>query len=239
MRNYDGFERLLLFFGLLLLAAYFSTRFYSILYTTAALQRFSQSAQPNTNLLNVPAPDGITTDFSFWSEKRIEHYKASLSATSLKPLAVLQIPALQLRVPVLAGTDDLTLDRGVGHIEGTPGPGSDGNIGIAGHRDGFFRSLQNIHTGDAIELILEHNTNTYAVDETLVVPPEDVSVLGPREKPSLTLVTCYPFYFVGSAPKRFIVHASILSASSVKQPIQPGREVSNSAQSEVSHMVSE
>jgi sortase A len=217
MRNCDGFERLLLLFGLLLLAAYFSTRFYSVLYTTAALQRFSQSARPNANLEGISSAAGVTTDFSSWSAKRIERYEESLRATFPMPLAVLQIPALQLRVPVLAGTDDLTLDRGVGHIEGTPELGSNGNIGIAGHRDGFFRSLQNIHTGDAINLILEHRTNTYAVDETLVVSPEDVSVLEPREKPSLTLVTCYPFYFVGSAPKRFIVHASILSSSSIGQ----------------------
>ena len=108
---------------------------------------------------------------------------------------------------MLPGTDDRTLDRAVGHIEDTAPPGTDGNSGIAGHRDGFFRGLKDIAAGDAIELDTLQGKEVYRVERTWVVEPEDVSVLDPTPTPALTLVTCYPFYFVGSAPQRFIVRA--------------------------------
>ncbi len=108
---------------------------------------------------------------------------------------------------MLPGTDDRTLDRAVGHIEGTAQPGTDGNSGIAGHRDGFFRGLKDITPGDVIELDTLQGKDVYRVERTWVVNPEDVSVLDPTSTRALTLVTCYPFYFVGSAPRRFIVRA--------------------------------
>ena len=111
---------------------------------------------------------------------------------------------------MLPGTDDVTLNRGVGWIEGTAGPGSDGNFAVAGHRDGFFRSLKDIEIGDEISIEVLGGQLTYVVDELTVVDPTDVSVLNPRDTPSVTLVTCYPFYFVGSAPQRFIVHGSLI-----------------------------
>jgi sortase A len=120
---------------------------------------------------------------------------------------VLRIPKIRLEVPVLPGTDDHTLDRAAGHIEDTAQPGMDGNSGIAGHRDGFFRGLKDITPGDVIELDTLQGTDVYRVERTWVVKPEDVSVLDPTPTPALTLVTCYPFYFVGSAPERFIVRA--------------------------------
>jgi len=108
---------------------------------------------------------------------------------------------------VLPGTDDGTLDRAVGHIEGTAKPGTDGNAGIAGHRDGFFRGLKDISPGDVIELDTLQGNDSYRVERVWVVDPEDVSVLDPTSTRALTLVTCYPFYYVGSAPRRFIVRA--------------------------------
>ena len=88
-------------------------------------------------------------------------------------------------------------------------PGTSGNSGIAGHRDGFFRPLGDIAPGDAIELETLHESQVYRVERTWIVDPEDVSVLDPTTDRSLTLVTCYPFYFVGPAPQRFIVRAVI------------------------------
>ncbi len=108
---------------------------------------------------------------------------------------------------MLPGTDDFVLDRAVGYIEDTALPGTDGNSGIAGHRDGFFRGLKDIAVGDSIELETLTGRETYHVERTWIVNPEDVSVLDPTPVRSLTLVTCYPFYFVGSAPQRFIVRA--------------------------------
>jgi sortase A len=110
-------------------------------------------------------------------------------------------------VPVLEGTDELTLNRAVGHIEDTARPGVDGNAGIAGHRDGFFRGLMNLVAGDAIELESLDGTESYRIERTWIVNPDDVSVLDPTPGRSLTLVTCYPFYFIGSAPQRYIVRA--------------------------------
>ncbi len=124
-------------------------------------------------------------------------------------LAVLRIPRLNLEAPVLEGTDEFTLNRGVGRILGTARPGQSGNIGIAGHRDGFFRPLRDIRAGDPIELITISEKTVYAVERIRIVDPGDVSILRPRSEPSLTLVTCYPFYFVGPAPKRYIVEASL------------------------------
>jgi sortase A len=151
-------------------------------------------------------------DFSLWSEKRIAAYQQSLAEQFDPAIAVLRIGKVQLEVPVLEGTDDLTLDRGVGHIPGSALPGESGNIGIAGHRDGFFRGLKDVKPGDTIELVGPTRTDQYAVDQILLVRPDDVSVLQPRPVSSLTLVTCYPFYYVGSAPQRFIVQASLTTS---------------------------
>jgi sortase A len=127
----------------------------------------------------------------------------------VESIALLKIPALDLEVPVLEGTDEVTLNRGVGRIAGTALPGQPGNIGIAGHRDGFFRRLKDIHTGDAIELVTVSGRDVFIVDRIRVTSPADVDVLQPRTTDSVTLVTCYPFYFVGPAPRRYIVQASL------------------------------
>jgi sortase A len=132
-------------------------------------------------------------------------------------MAVLSIDKLRIRVPVFDGTDDLVLNRGVGWIMGTARPGEAGNIGIAGHRDGFFRGLKDIIVGDAVELKTLEEQATYIVDQIEIVNPESVEVLQPGGVPSLTLVTCYPFYFIGSAPQRYIVHATLKQSVAAKQ----------------------
>jgi sortase A len=157
--------------------------------------------------LQVEAAHPATPDQSLWSPARVSAWLKLSSQPAPPPLAVLRIPKIRLEVPVLPGTDDTILDRAVGHIEDTARPGTDGNLGIAGHRDGFFRGLKDIVRGDAIELETLNGKEAYRVERTWVVDPEDVSVLDPTSTPVLTLVTCYPFYFVGSAPRRFIVRA--------------------------------
>ena len=149
-------------------------------------------------------------DQSLWDRGRIRAYLATLARPAPPPLGVLRIPRLHLEVPILEGTDEWTLDRAVGHIEGTARPGATGNVGIAGHRDGYFRVLKDIAAGDAIELVLQHKIERYRVQKLSIVGPDDVGVLAPGTDSSLTLVTCYPFYFVGSAPKRFIVRAELV-----------------------------
>jgi sortase A len=146
-------------------------------------------------------------DQSLWSPQRIQAWRDALPGESPAPLAVLRLARLGIEVAVLDGTDEWTLNRAVGLIEDTARPGSDGNVAIAGHRDGFFRGLKDIRAGDTLELESFGRVDSYRVEQTWIVEPEDVSVLDPTPTPSVTLVTCYPFYFVGSAPQRFIVRA--------------------------------
>lgn len=128
-------------------------------------------------------------------------------------IAVLRIERIALEVPIGYGTEERVLRRGAGFIEGTAQPGHPGNVGIAAHRDTFFRPLQGIVPGDLIVLDTPHDTQTYRVTELSIVQPEDVHVLHDRGEAMLTLVTCYPFRFIGNAPQRFIVHAVPASVS--------------------------
>jgi sortase A len=157
--------------------------------------------------------DAASPDQSLWSDARVRAWRNAVNDPAPAPLGVLRIPRLHLEAPLLAGSDDATLDRGLGHIEDTADPGTDGNAGIAGHRDGFFRVLKDITEGDTIELQTLGGREVYRVERTWIVDPDEVSVLDPTPSRSMTLVTCYPFYFVGSAPQRFIVRAvSVRSA---------------------------
>ncbi len=173
------------------------------------------SARRDVARFEASRESGITTahpDQTLWSPKRIQAWQLAIHREGPPPLAVLRIPRIGLEVPVLEGTDDSTLDGGVGHIEDTAVPGGDGNAGIAGHRDGFFRGLKDVVPGDALELDLRNGTERYRIERIWIVGPDDVSVLDRTPARSVTLVTCYPFYFIGSAPQRYIVRAVLASA---------------------------
>jgi sortase A len=122
-------------------------------------------------------------------------------------VGMLDVPRLKLSTPVIEGDDDATLQRAVGHLPDTPLPWESGNSAIAGHRDGLFRPLKNLKVGDEVRFRSTREEFRYKVTSTSIVKPDDVSVLAPRAQDSLTLITCYPFYYVGSAPQRFVVHA--------------------------------
>jgi len=147
-------------------------------------------------------------DQTLWSQKRVVAY-AEAQKSGDAPQALLRIPKLTLEVPVYGDTSEFNLDRGAGRIPGTAGLQDAGNIGIAAHRDGFFRKLKDVELG--MDVFLEHDGRTYRyqITEISIVTPQESGVLAPTSKPSVTLVTCYPFYFVGSAPKRFIVRAEL------------------------------
>lgn len=129
-------------------------------------------------------------------------------------VGMLDVPRLKLTTPVIEGDDEPTLKRAVGHLPDTPLPWQDGNSAIAGHRDGLFRPLKDIAVGDEIRFRTSREILVYRVTETAIVKPDDVSVLEPRAQPSLTLITCYPFYYIGNAPKRFVIHAERPSPAS-------------------------
>ena len=198
---------------------------FSTVSSNAALRRFDEvraAVAPPENL--TPAmPPGLSeaVDFSLCSERRVRAYRASLVAMEDVPFAVVDIRAAHLRVPVYKGTGEGELNRGAGWIPGTAQPGQGGNIAIAGHRDGFFRGLKDVSIGDAIDLSTIRYTASYTVDQIRIVEPGDTSVLRPRAAPSLTLVTCYPFYFIGDAPRRYIVHGS-LKGGAPENPIARG-----------------
>jgi sortase A len=125
------------------------------------------------------------------------------------PVAELSIPRLDSVLYVVEGDDARDLKRGPGHVIGSAMPGGDGNCIIAGHRDTHFRILKDIRKGDEIVLTRDGETFRYRVDETRVISPADLEPLRPTREPVLNLITCFPFYYVGSAPKRFIVHATL------------------------------
>jgi sortase A len=162
--------------------------------------------------MHQPRPSAL--DQSLWSNSR----RLAFAKSSRKPgapEAVLRIPSVQLEVPVYAGTSEIDLNRGAGHIEGTAGLLEAGNVGIAAHRDGFFRKLKDLTRGADVYLDVADRSTHYRVADLSVVAPSDTHALAASTIPSLTLVTCYPFYFVGAAPQRYIVRAEVVGTAFV------------------------
>lgn len=123
----------------------------------------------------------------------------------------LDLPALGLHVPILNNYDPNSLRKGVGRVRGTAVPGGLGNFVVAGHRDTFFRPLRHIAKGMTMQVTTKEGSFAYVVDATSIVDPSDVDVLDIGERPEMTLITCYPFEYIGAAPKRFIVRAYLVS----------------------------
>ena len=201
-------ERLLLVCGAALCLVYLGmTAFRSASSGLAvrSLEMTKAAAEPATPKLQAVELPTSALDLRQWAATRIAAYEESLARQVNPPLAVLRVPKAQIEVPVFDGTDELILNRGVGRIPGTARPGELGNIGIAGHRDGFFRGLKDIAVGDSVTLESGADVLTYVVESIRIVTPRDVTVLARTSAPCITLVTCYPFYYVGDAPQRYIV----------------------------------
>jgi sortase A len=159
----------------------------------------------DARLYQVSAKRSLEIQMKVWAEPKKSFLKLPVKEGDV--LGRMDIPRLGLSVAVLEGTNARTLRLGAGHIQETSRPGEAGNIGIAGHRDTFFRDLRDIRKNDEIQLQTASGLVRYEVDWIEVVTPDEISVLAPSSDSVLTLVTCYPFQFVGSAPKRFIVRA--------------------------------
>lgn len=210
-------ERVLLFGGGALLAVWLLAFLHQHLlaaWDRAVFDRPLARREPEERSEEWFAP---SVDTSEWSAGRIAAFRASLAPFDARRLALLEIPSIDLAVVVLDGSDEWTLNRGVGRIAGTAAPGTAGNVGIAGHRDGFFRGLGRLREGDVVRLRLPaaRQASLYRVDWTRVVDPEDIWVLAATGQPSLTLVTCHPFRFVGHAPERYVVRAVAVPAPRV------------------------
>jgi sortase A len=204
--------------GALLMATYGGARWW---YAQGHEAGIAAVAQARSGIQrSAPSPAALPVDMSTWSQARIEQYREASRAADT-PLAVLRIPTIRLTVPVFDGTSERNLNRGAGRIEGTAQLGEPGNVGIAAHRDGFFRALKDVQVGDLLVMERVTATDTYRIVSTTIVDPSDVSVLDPTLTSSVTLVTCYPFYFVGSAPQRFIVHAQRLASKKTPAGLKP------------------
>jgi sortase A len=190
--------------GLALLLTHGAARVWAENSRQDAIRSFQSSRQSAVGLKRVPSKS--PPDQSLWSTRRIDAFD-SVQSSQDAVIAVLRIPELGLEVPVFEGTTGINLNRGAARIEGTSAPGTAGNVGIAAHRDGFFRKLKDAQQGQALYLETRTKTFRYRIADILIVEPDQVSVLVPTERPTVTLVTCYPFYYVGSAPLRFIVRA--------------------------------
>lgn len=207
-------ERSFLATGLALVLVYTCARIHAVFMYHAGLRSLaavSETRPSATGRAGEQRPEA-SVDFRLWSSRRVRAYSDALAPKLGAPLAVLSISKLGLCVPVFNGTDTMILNGGAGRISGTARPGEQGNIGIAAHRDSFFRGLKDVALGDRIELAALHQKFVYTVDNISIVIPSDVSVLRARSRPSLTLVTCYPFYFVGDAPQRYVVQASLVDS---------------------------
>ncbi len=208
--------------GLVLIGVFVASLVHRELGSRSAMRDFEAAREaaraapsPSPTVEPVPTrvlPSEFPVDSTLWAQGRIAKYSESLDHQFAAPLAILRIPKIGLEVPVLDGTDDLTLNRAVGRIEGTATVETMGNLGIAGHRDGYFRGLKDVAVGDAIELETLTGELTFAIDKISIVMPTDVHVLAPTERPTITLIGCYPFYYVGKAPQRYVVRATLQGA---------------------------
>jgi len=167
----------------------------------------ADSALGSTNAIEEFAASLTPPDQSLWAAGRVRDYQAA-QKSPMQAVAVLTIPSLKLEVPVFDTDDELSLNRGAGLVAGMGTPDSGGNVGIAGHRDGFFRALKDIKVGDVIEIRTRLNLHRYRVTTIDIVDKDDKRLLADTELPAVTLVTCYPFYFVGNAPQRYLVAAT-------------------------------
>lgn len=184
---------------LLLVVALLSLGYYGYVVAEASLYQAYETRELDAILQSAPPPAAPPT--------QVTRRRAAIPVGST--IGRIEIPRLGVSAIVRAGSDARTLRLAVGHIPGTAYPGDSGNVGLAGHRDTFFRKLRNIRPDDVIRISTVDGTYRYRVEQTTVVNPADVWVLDPVDHDVLTLITCYPFTYVGSAPQRFVVRAHL------------------------------
>jgi sortase A len=187
-RRFSGFERLLILCGVACLAWCAYVFFNARRFQSRPVPAATTERAPTASVLPPPEAGPSTLPIG-------------------EPIGRIEVPRLHLAASMANGDDDGTLRVAVGHLPDTPFPWQNGNSALAGHRDTFFRELQRVRANDDLRVTTPYGDYTYRVTRTVIVTPEDLSVLDPTAEPTLTLITCYPFSYVGHAPKRFIVQA--------------------------------
>lgn len=197
--------------GVALIALYFAARADGESGRRAAISAFTAAtayaASPSAAKRDAAPLAYGAPDESHWSQGRIRAYQAAEGGAAGLPVAVLRIRRVGLEVPVFSADTARNMNRGAVLVAGTAAPDTGGNTAIAAHRDGYFRALKDVVVGDVLSVQTLSRVERYRVTSLEIVKPTDVSVLRPTPVPTVTLVTCYPFYFVGSAPRRYIVRA--------------------------------
>jgi sortase A len=188
-------ERSLILGGLLLLCVWGGLRLDALAWRLSAARRLD--AVPARETATIPSTDRPPSPVTGEGE----------------PLGRIVIPRVGVEAIIAEGTSEATLRRAVGHVHGTALPGQSGNAALAAHRDGLFRPLRGIRTGDRVEVITPRARYAYRVAWARVVEPTRVDLIAPTPQPSLTLVTCYPWHYLGHAPKRFLVRADLVPAA--------------------------
>jgi LPXTG-site transpeptidase (sortase) family protein len=214
--------------GTAMVTLYFGARFVGEIEREQGIEAFVQARAP----VSAAYPNFVTPNSFAWQEfqppaarsvpvsvspERVDFpvngrvgAPVSSPGSESMPIALLTIARVGLEVPVFADTSERNLNRGAGWVEGTAAPEDGGNIAIAAHRDGYFRVLQDVVLGDVLVLESIAQERNYRVTEISIVDPGDTSSLFATETAAVTLVTCYPFHFVGNAPQRYIVRAVAL-----------------------------
>ena len=184
-------------------------------YETREFESLMKSLEPAPSSTNQPSTSQpVITPKSEHTADGVVPKVHRIVKSKRNSIARMQVPRLGLSVMVIEGVDESRLNLGAGHVPGTALPGQPGNVAIAGHRDTFFRKLRDLQKDDTIELATPSGSYNYSVESMQIVDPSDVEVLRPSSEPRLTLVTCYPFVYIGPAPRRFIVQARQIVAKS-------------------------
>ncbi len=183
------------------------------------------SVAPVANAL-VPDQTVVGPVMTEWSNARRSAFGRLVEWAGPVPIATLRSERFSRGVPVYAGVSEFSMTIGAGHLSETSAVGSNGHIAITAHRDGTFRALKDMRVGDTLELEVEGTLWKYRISRTLIVAPEDTEILAPTRQPTLTLITCYPFFFVGKAPQRYIVQAELaLPITASHQPPSRNQEI--------------
>jgi len=207
-------ERLLFLIGIVCLGIWVYAFVDARIYKMWEERRLEEAIRLRTAAASTAVPAADTDALgSFRKEGSREESEREKKLAEGDLIGRIEIPRIGVSAIVLHGIGNTTLRHGVGHIPGTPLPERGGNVGLAAHRDSFFRGLKDIRKDDIIELTTLDGSFRYQVEWTKIVPPQETAVLADEGSPALTLVTCYPFYYVGTAPKRFIVRAHRVDGS--------------------------